>query len=252
MKIFTTMRSLVVCILLLSISQAEAAATLVQSKSVAVNTATATNTVTWDASATAGNVLVIIVGSDDYITSGNRPAGYTFSTGMGQEGFLGHYLFWKVAAGGETSAQYTLSASATSSWITAEISGLDASPYDVSNGQLAGSGEAYTTPAVTPTSGDRYLIASMGGSNATLTLTLSTWLNSFIERHDIGNTLGSGTRDTVGYADLAVTANGATAYSSGATYNDAGGNRTGLIIAFKVAAGGAAVPSRALLLGVGP
>lgn len=231
-----------------------AAAALVQSKATPVNTATATNTVTWDTPATAGNTLVIIVGADDYISAGNRPSGFTFSTGMGQETFLGHYLFWKVASGGETSAQYTLGSSATSAWVTAEISGLDASPYDTSNGQLVGTGSTtYTTPSITPTAGDRYIIASIGGSSAAGSMTLTNWTNSFVERQDVSTTLGSGTRDVIGYADYAVTANGSTGYSTGADYQlQTAQSRTGLIIAFKVATGGGSgTGSRMSLTGVG-
>lgn len=249
---FTKSLLATLALVLLLAGPASAAATLVQSKSVAVNSNTATNTVTWDTPAVAGNVLVIIVNADDYITAPNRPSGYTFSTGCGQETFSGHYLFWKVAAGGETSSSYTLGSAVASVWITAEISGLDPSPYDISNGSfVAAAGLTYTTPALTPTTGDRYIIASIGGADATTT-TLSGWTNSFIERQDVGATFGS-TKDVAGYADFSVTANGSTAYSTTATYDAGSMNaETAIIIAFKVAAGGGPTPPKRLaLLGVG-
>ena len=214
------------------------AATEVQSKALAVNTATATNSVSWDTPATAGNLLVIIVCSDDYITAGNRPSGYTFSTGMGQETNCGHYLFWKVAAGGETSSAYTLNGAATSCWLTLEVDGLDASPYDTSNGQNgAPTVYAYTTPAITPSSGERYLLASIGAANSVTSMTgLGTWLNSHIEIRDACNTLGSGTRDGVGMASRSVTGNGSTTFSSGASVaaTNTPDVMTGLLIAFKI------------------
>jgi len=218
------------------------AALLVQSKSAAQNTGLATVTASWDTPATAGNLLVMIVGADDYAAS--PPSGWTESTGCKQQ----------VAAGGETSRTYTIGSASPSCWITAEISGLTASPYDISNGQLVLSdGTTYTTPAITPTAGERYLIASIGAADGGHSLTLGTWLNSFTERQDIGTTLGGGTRDVVGYADFAVTANGSTAYSSGATYSATAQARTGIIIAFKVATGGPAfiaAPNKPILQAV--
>lgn len=214
-------------------------AALVQSKSAAQNTGDATVDATWDTPAVAGNLLIIIVAADDY-NVGN-PTGFTLSTGCEQETFLGHYLWWKVAAGGETSATYTIGSASPSCWITAEYSGMEAVPYDISAGQLAQStSTTYTTPAITPTAGDRLLIATIGGSYNAGSISLSAWLNSFAERQDIGTTLGSGTRDVAGLADLAVTANGSTAYSSGATYAPQAQARTGIIAAFKVAGAAAA------------
>lgn len=225
------------------------AASVVQNLEGAQNTALATVTVPHSA-ATANNLLLLVVGADDYRTTagGSRPesSGYTLSTGCGQETFLGHYVWWKVAAGGETSVQYTIGSAATSCWEFYEVSGLTTSPYDISNGQLAGSaGNTYTTPAITPSAGDRYLFASMGGSLSAANPTgMGTWLNSFTELNDTFNTLGSGTRDVIGAADLSVTANGSTSYSTGATYDATSPQtRTGIILAFKVAAAGTSAPA---------
>lgn len=213
------------------------AASLVQSKAAAQNTGDATVDATWDTPATAGNLLLIIVGADDYAAS--PPTDFTQSTGCGQETFLGHYVWWKVAAGGETSATYTIGSAAPSCWITAEYSGLTASPYDTSDGTfIQSSSTTMTTPTITPTTGDRLLIASIGGSLSNTMNGMGTWLNSFTERQDIWTTLGSGTRDNVGMADRSVTGDGSTGFSSGATYAQACQSRTGIIIAFKVAAGG--------------
>lgn len=231
------------------VAPTEAAATLVQSNS-GIGT-TATTAATWSSAATTGTTLVMIVASDDYI--GATPSGWTESTGCRQEVFHGAYLFWKIAAGGETSQNYTIGSATGSVWITAEISGLDASPYDISAGQSNGGGApvaTYTTPAITPSTGDRYLIAVIVGSY-TSSATLSTWLNSFTEQRDVTSTAPS-TKDQAGYADLAVTGNGVTTYSSGATYSAARDSQSGIIISFKVAAGGGPAPTkRLLLMGVG-
>lgn len=215
-------------------------AAVVQSKGGAQNTGLATVTASWDTPATAGNLLMVIVGSDDYRPPGGIPAGFTESTGCKQETNLGHYVWWKVAAGGETSTTYTIGSASTSVWATIEVSGLDTAPYDISAGQFTASGaSSYTTPTITPSAGDRFLVASMGGSTSAANFTgLSAWLNGFIEIVDTTNTKASGTRDIIGAATLSVTADGATGYSSGASYSPNATARVGIIIAFKVAAGG--------------
>lgn len=215
-------------------------ATVAQNLEAAQDTGLATNTVTHSA-ASPGSTLILIVGADDYRTTagGSRPesSGYALVTGGSQETNLGHYMWTKVASGGETSVQYTIGSASPSCWEFYEVTGLDAvSPVDISNGQFVlGSAGSYTTPAVTPTAGERWLLASMGGAVSAAQTGMSTWLNSFVALNDTSTTLGSGTRDIIGAAALAVTANGSTAYSSGATYGTTQQARTGIIAAFKVA-----------------
>lgn len=215
-------------------------ATVLQNLEGSQNTGLATVTVNHTA-ATPGTSLILVVGADDYRTTvgSGRPesSGYALPTGGAQETFLGHYVWTKVAAGGETSVQYTIGSASPSCWELYEVGGLaGVSPVDISNGQLAASsGNTYTTPAVTPTAGDRWLFASMGGSLNSALTDENTWLNSFVELNDTFTTLASGTRDIIGAAALSVTANGSTAYSSGATYAQTVQARTGIIVAFKVA-----------------
>lgn len=220
------------------------AASVVQSKVGAQNTGLATVAATWNTAATAGNLLIIAVGADDYAAT--PPTGFTQSTGCKQETFLGSYLWWKVAAGGETSVNYTIGSASPSCWITAEISGLTSTPYDTSNGQFQQSASSsYTTPAITPSTGDRYLLAAMGFSNSNAFTSVDTWLNSFTEIQEINTTLGSGTRDQIGLASRSVTGNGSTTFSSGATSTSTGTpqSQTGIIIAFLVAAAGTNAPA---------
>jgi hypothetical protein len=147
-----------------------------------------------------------------------------------------------VAAGGETGLSKALAGSATYAWAIAEYSGVAASPYDISAGQFAQSSAAsYTTPTVTPTAGDRLLIAEIGGSHGTTTFTdLTPWTNSF-SRVAVGTSAISTAHEIIGFGSQLVTADGATAYSSGATYTGATPeSRTGIAIAFKAASGVAA------------
>lgn len=224
-------------------------ATLVRSAQWAQNTGLATvpaSTAALGGTASAGNLLIASIGADDYITGGssqNRtpPSGWTFVTNGQQESNLGHYLLFKVAAGTETGITYTIgSASPSCGWI-AEWSGMTASPADGGAGQkVVASANSYTTPTLTPTAGDRLLIGTIGGSLSTANFIggMGSWLSSFIEDQDAKTTFASGTRDSVGGAWLTVTANGSTAYSTGATWDggDTPQSRTGIIAAFKVAA----------------
>lgn len=210
---------------------------LVQSKSNFSSLATVA--ATWDTPATAGNLLLITMAGDDYAAS--PPTGFTQSTGCNQIGFMGHYVWWKVAAGGETTVNYVIGSATASAWASAEISGLTATPYDISNGNFTNTGGAtYTTPAVQPTAGDRYVVTSMGSTDdaGAVTSNFSSWINGFTERQDTGQTSGT-LRLGVAFADLAATYNGSSTIQGGATYADAAPNaRSAIIIAFKVATGG--------------
>lgn len=215
------------------------AASVVQSKSAAQDTGLATVAATFNSAATAGNLLLLTVGADDYAAA--PPSGWTQSTGTSQQTFLGHYLWWKVAAGGETSVSYTIGSASPSCWVTAEVSGLTASPYNTSNGQLTASATAsYTTPSITPTAGDRFLVGTIGFScHSSNSFTgIDTWLNSFTETGEAFTSTVGVTHDLIGLAYRSVTADGVTGYSTGATSvmpSSTPQTSTGIIAAFNVA-----------------
>lgn len=210
------------------------AGAVVQAKTAVANTPTTPASITLDSAATAGNTLVVVYGGDGYVTSGNKPSGFTEPTGARQETFLGHYVWYRVAAGGETTITCTPGSAVPWAMCAIEVSGVGA--LDVSNGQLtASAGSSYTTPAVTPSAGARFGVASIGGSSSTADITdLDTWLSSYTEAADIGTSLGSGTRDRVGLATRSFTADGVSTESSGATYTGpAPQSRTGIILVFQ-------------------
>lgn len=201
--------------------------------------AVATTTATFGFTATANRLLVFGVGSDDYKTG--NPTGYTLSTGCAQEVYLGHYVWWKIASGSETSVQYTIGSASKSAWFVLEFDNIDtSSSLDTSSGQsTTTSGGSYTTPSVTPSTGRRFAIASIGGSNASDLTGMSSWINSYTEVADIGHT-GSGTRDLIGAATLALDGNGSSTTQGGADFDGINDpqSRTGIILVFKVATGG--------------
>lgn len=207
-------------------------------KSAKGSSALATTTASFASATTAGNLIVLGFAADDY--NGTPGAGWTQSTGMEQQTFHGGYIWWRISTG-ETNFQYVIGSATNSSWVIAEFSGVDASPYDVSNGQFVQSGgaSAYTTPSITPSTGNRLLVAFMGASNNSNLSAQSwgTWVNSFTAIDSIGSG-GSGTNDLAGLAYRLVTGNGSTGYSGGATASQTTQSRSGLIISFKEAAGG--------------
>ena len=197
-------------------------------------------TATFGFTATAGNLLVFMVSSNATITT---PSGWTLSAGCAQVGSNAAYLWWKIAAGTETSLIYTNSSASVSAWNVGEYSGLTGSPYDNSNGSVSTTGATtMTTGPITPTAGARLVIASISGARGGAVFTQSTWLNSFTEQAD-ANTSGA-VQDTNGqaFADLAATYDGSTAVSSGSTYSQTVTARTGIIIAFKVSSGAKSAP----------
>lgn len=208
----------------------------VVSQLAAGSSATATTTVNFTAQA-AGTLLVLTVSADDYKTG--DPSGWTLSTGMSQQGYQGHYLWWRKATGSETSVAYTIGSASGSAYALIALTNIaGTSQLDVSNGSYVnGSLAGYTTPSVTTTSGRRVAVASIGISDAGRDSTgVGSWTNSFTERADARNTPASGIQNGVGVATLVFDGGGAV--STGATVEGGDGLITagsGLIAVFKVA-----------------
>jgi len=182
--------------------------------------------------ATAGNLIIIAIDAADQ--TGGTPTGYTLSDQCALGGYAAHYLYWKIATGGETGVQYTINSATNSAWVMIEIDGLTSSPYDdsLSQGQ-EGEVASYATPDITPTSGERYLVAAIGG-NGYIEQDITGWSDSFSQIDIAANT--DGDYNMIAVAGLQVTANGATSYSTTASYYTGAGNYStyAIIIAFKV------------------
>jgi hypothetical protein len=176
---------------------------------------------------------------------------------MEQQGFHGAYLWWRISTG-ETSPQaYTIGSATVSAWMLAEFSGNDATPYDVSQGLITNTTDyIYATDSITPTSGNRALVAMFGGSKSDdlSAYGIQSWTNSFTAIDTINTGSAGATNDIVGLAYRLVTANGSTAYTTDIQYGPTSGevvqSRGSLIISFKEGAATGAV-KRLSLLGVG-
>jgi len=206
----------------------------------AKNTAsTSTVSPAFGSATTAGNLVVLCFAADDY--NGTVSAGWTQSAEMEQQTFHGGYVWWCISAGQTIMPSFVLGSATTSAWVLTEWSGVDASPYDISQGQLAqSSGGSYTSDVIVPSVGERLLVAAFGGSAAgtqDISGAYSAWTNSFTGVDSVGWATGSA-RVSMGVGYRLVTGDGSTSFSTGANYPNTVQSRSGLIISFKASSGG--------------
>lgn len=184
-------------------------------------------------SVAAGTLLVLTVAADDYKTG--DPSGWTLSTGCAQQGYAGHYLWWKIASGSETSVTYVIGSATVSTYHLLSATNIEGTgSLDISNGQSQQLPDvtAYATPSVTTSSGRRLAVASLCAMNASQTSTMASWTNSYTERGDTCTT--SGSFDNLGSATLVLDGGGSTSTQSTVSYGSLW--QGGIIAVFKVAA----------------
>lgn len=202
--------------------------------------AVATNNPAFSVAPASGNLVVLAFTSDDY--NGTPDTGWTQSANMEIQGFHGGYIWWQISNGSNPPGSYTIGSATNSAWVMMEFSGCAATPYDTSVSQFTNTSAInYTTPNITPSTGNRVLVAMIGGSLAgsMALLVITTWLNSF-NAIDSSGSGGAGTNDLCGTAYRLVTGDGSTTFSTGGTYGGTGGtpqSRSGLLISFNEAAG---------------
>lgn len=207
---------------------------------------TATTTPTFSAQA-SGVLLLLSVSADDYrTTSGsNRPESSGWSYVNGGEDYLGHYLWWKLSTGSETSVVYTIGSATRSVYAIAAATNIDASPLGANTGLHTHGGATIPTTAITPTSGSRWLVvASLGcmSSDSTPITGMTSLTNSYTTQVTSVYSGNSGANPSelasIGYLIL----DGGTGTST--TGDPAGNNgvcNVGVLAAFKVSAGGASL-----------
>ena len=221
-------------------------ATIVQSKIIAQNSAIGSYTFSLDAPATEGNEIIITIASDAYFNAG--PSGFNEPEGARQEQYLGHYLWHKTAAGGETQFTATPQVNCTAVWAIYEVSGLSGmGSLIASDGQsVVGGGIAsYTTPSLTMSAGERFVLAAIGGSLSAALTEMNSWTQGFTEVSDQRTVLSSGTRDGLGVATRQGIFTNGQVVDTSATWS--GGvrpeSRTSIIVAFNIGAPDTTPPS---------
>lgn len=180
-----------------------------------------------------GNQLVIMASADDTVST---PIGFTLDESVVSGN--AHYIFRKATTAGETSWTLTPRASTRLVWWAAELTGLQTSPVDVSSSNVdcaPATVSSGSTSSLTPTSGPRFIVASIGRANETTAVSTDApgYSNSFAktgEAHS-NDTTPAVINASISVGTRSVTANGSTVYSTGVSLPDA--CVTGIIIAYK-------------------
>jgi hypothetical protein len=231
------------------------AVTRVQAAGHIVTTGTAMTLASGDgwATPTAGNLLILVTNGPNFVSTG--PAGWTAGPSIANDN--GAYLWWKVAAGTESTITVTQNGSGVGTIFCAEYaaSGLLGTPFDVQNfANTTGSAGTTTAAAAITTTGANgdlvFAVAALCRDVAGTTVpTALTWSNSYsaIFNHATAGTNGANDVSTW-YAELQQSAPGAT--STVATWTTGSWNaRQALIISFKLAAAPTAPPPGILYIG---
>lgn len=170
-----------------------------------------------------GTVLVIVVFGNTVI---NTPSGFTQRVASVVD--MGLYAY-DGAGAGQSNIVFTNSAG-TGEWFVWELSA--SSTWDVGSGsQTPVAGATYTSPSITPALGSRHLLALIGGNGAGLARTVTAFSDGFTEWADLQVTTQDWTFAAA--ADLDVTADGSTAYTTTGTYSGGGTTtRGGITLAY--------------------
>ncbi len=220
------------------------AATVVQEQGgTSGATAPASYTVALPGPTTVGNLVVVVVASDATVAD---PSGFTLD--KSQVNSNGHYHWSKATAGGETSFTVTPNVSAAGVWWVAEISGLDSSPLDqvASSGSSSGATTRSTGTTGTTAQADEFAVASFGSSTVGTAVTWGGETNGFTERITDQVTTTGGSNVGLAVASLVLSAAGTVECTATADAGQAP-KSTGMVVTYKVAAGGATVSGDAAL-----
>jgi len=143
--------------------------------------------VTLDAGATAGNLLLVAANSDATLTT---PSG--FSLAASKVSTAGLYLWWKIAAGGETTFTTSPSVSDTVAIAALEYSGIASSPVDVSasDASVGATAGPVTAGATASTAQATELVIALTGPHSfpdTGIPASPTWTNGYTTRASTGS-----------------------------------------------------------------
>lgn len=177
-----------------------------------------------------GTIIVVAIFGN---TTVSTPGGWTQRTNSVVN--LGLYSYDKTGAG-ESSVVFTAGVTGSGEWFVWELSS-GSSYLGAQSSQNAVGASSYATPSVTPAAGNAHLMAVAGGMHAGGTArNVTGWTSSFVEWAD-AQVLAQDFPFSAA-ADVDVTANGSTAYTSTATFNGAVATSAGGITLAYVNVGG--------------
>lgn len=198
--------------------------------------ATQTPTASFGFTAAGGRLLVLAVAADAYITT--PPAGWTQVQiiGSAESAWFGFAMYYKVADGSESGAEYGLSAAEESVWAIAEFS--TGAELDTS-AKAYYSEDAVTTvaPSITPTAGTKLIVAAVAGAQSfdALPSGISAWSNGYTERIDTKDAPPSGLGQMLGIATL-VASGGAASTTTATWASSTARTSAGILASFTPAA----------------
>ncbi len=177
-------------------------------------------TPTLPTSSDPSNRVVLTVAANTVITA---PSGFTLRSS--QVNYMGHYLL-DTAGGG---AVYTVECSAGQGtwWIAEVAAGVYDTAVSVNN---PASTANFSTPELTPSAGNKLVLASLGCLNSEFPRTISGWTNGFAEQADVCWTAND--RPMQGVASVEIVASGAATYSTAATYSIASVGSSAIIASY--------------------
>jgi hypothetical protein len=182
----------------------------------------------------SGTVLVIAVFGNTTVTT---LSGWTQRTNSVID--MGLYSYDKAGAG-ESSVTFTC-ASGSGEWHVWELSS-GSTWLNGSASQTATAGSTQATPSNTPTAGNRHILAVVGGNGGGNTRNVTAVSAGFTKYGDLQVTTQDWTFSAA--ADLDVTANGSTAYTTTGTFSGSVGTRGGMTLAYVNAAAAVVNPPR--------
>jgi len=133
------------------------------------NATTTTPSMTFPFAATAGNLLVVFLAIDKSVATISTPTGWTKAQEVVSGTGVSGALFYKIAAGGETSISFTIATSRVTNIAFMEFSGIaSSSPLDISaktDGNAA-TARTITAGAMTTTNADDLILAFWANDSA--------------------------------------------------------------------------------------
>lgn len=204
---------------------------------------------------TAGNLLVVVYNGVQVVSTG--PTGFTAGPSVVDDN--AGYLWWKIAAGTETTFSVTQAGTTAATLVALEVSGLLAAPFDIQNSSNTTGTVGTTTAAASITTtgangGDWVLAvgalaADAAGTTAPTGLAWSNGYSGFLSQFNITNVNGVNQHLTA-LAELQQSAAGAT--STVLTWTNGWNARQHMIIGFKLAATAAPAAPPPGVLFIGP
>lgn len=180
-----------------------------------------TMSVTLPSSTSPASTLALFVAGSTIVPT---PPGWTFRESQVED--MGHYLF--TQAGGANSWNITTNNGA-GTWYVVEIAN---SAYDTSaSAHNTNGSHLYATPTVTPTVGQKLLLASIAGATTWGMCTIDDWMDDFTEVADMASP-AEPDYPMQGVAVRTVSADGITGYATTATYSPGVSTRSAIIAVF--------------------